>query len=158
MALETSLAALAIGLDDGQQHRQDRQGHQSDQRRRRDGDGLAPLPLAFSIPELAAASGFSRAFLYLEVAAGRLILRKKGRRSYVTAVDAHAWLRDSPPTRHQPAPEQVAINRPPQEAPADAPGSPPAISAASGPQPRRRGRPPKRKADMVPSTGAGGTP
>lgn len=157
MALETSLAALAIGLEAGQQHRQDRQGHQSDQRRRRDGDGPAPLPLAYSIPELAAASGFSRAFLYLEVASGRLVLRKKGRRSYVMAEDAHAWLRDSPPTRHQPPPE-IAINRPPQEAPAGAPEPSPAISAASGPQPRRRGRPPKRKADVAPKTGAGATP
>lgn len=154
MALETSLAALAIGLDHGQQHRQGRQGHQNDQRRR-DGDGPAPLPLAYSIPELSAASGFSRAFLYLEVAAGRLILRKKGRRSYVMAEDAHDWLRDSPPTRHQPAAEQ--INRLPQEAPAGA-ESPSATSATSGSQPRRRGRPPKQKADAVPRTGAGGTP
>jgi hypothetical protein len=146
MALETSLAALATGLDDNQQHRQ---GHQSDQRQCRDGDRPAPLPLAYSIPELAAASGFSRAFLYLEVASGRLILRKKGRRSFVLAEDAHAWLRDSPPTRHQPASE-IAISRPQQEAPAGAPESPSAISAASGSQPRRRGRPPKRKVDMVP--------
>jgi hypothetical protein len=157
MPLETSLTALAIGLDDGQQHRQDRQGHQSDQRQCRDGDGPAPLPLAYSIPELAAASGFSRAFLYLEVASGRLILRKKGRRSFVLAEDARAWLRDSPPTRHQGAREQIASNRPPQEAPAGAPESRTAISAASGSQPRR-GRPPKRKADVVPSTRARATP
>jgi hypothetical protein len=149
MALETSLAALATGLDDNQRHQQGHRGHQSDQRQRRDGDGPAPLPLAYSIPELAAASGFSRAFLYLEVASGRLILRKKGRRSFVLAEDAHAWLRDSPPTRHQPPPE-IAINRPQQEAPVGAPESPSAKSAASGSQPRRRGRPPKRKVDMVP--------
>ena len=154
MALETSLAALAIGLDDGQQHRQ---GRLFDQRQRRDGDGPAQFPLAYSIPELAAASGFSRAFLYLEVAAGRLILRKKGRRSYVMAEDAHAWLCDSPPTHHQQPPE-IAINRPQQKAPAGAPESPSAMSAASGPQPRRRGRPPKGKANLMPSTGMVRTP
>ena len=51
-------------------------------------------PLAVSIDQLAAMTGFGRTFLWAEVKEGRLALRHKGRRAYVLIEDAKAWLRD----------------------------------------------------------------
>jgi hypothetical protein len=136
MAVEASVAALSIGLDDGQPLQRDRRKNQGEEHHH-DDDGPVQIRLAYSIPELAFVSGFSRAFLYLEVAAGRLALRKKGRRSYVTVEDAQAWLHKSPPTRQQSAPGRISINRPPQQVSE----SPSAKSTSSNPQtPAGRGK------------------
>jgi hypothetical protein len=48
--------------------------------------------LAFSIPELAKAASIGRTSIYSEVAAGRLITTKIGRRTVVTRQHALAWL------------------------------------------------------------------
>ena len=50
-------------------------------------------PLAVSIDQLAAMTGFGRTFLWAEVKEGRLVLRHKGRRAYVLMEDAKVWLR-----------------------------------------------------------------
>jgi excisionase family DNA binding protein len=48
--------------------------------------------LAYSITELAKVAGVGRSFLYEEVKAGRLKIKKAGRRSLVLIADAEAWL------------------------------------------------------------------
>jgi hypothetical protein len=52
--------------------------------------------LAYSIPRLARESDISRSMIYEEIAAGRLIARKIGRRTIVRRADALAWLRSLP--------------------------------------------------------------
>jgi hypothetical protein len=52
--------------------------------------------LAYSITELTQVAGVGRSFLYDEVKAGRLIVRKAGRRSLILAEDATAWLASLP--------------------------------------------------------------
>jgi hypothetical protein len=49
------------------------------------------MPTSFSILELAANAGVSRSTLYNEIRAGRLVVRKIGRRTIVSAADAAAW-------------------------------------------------------------------
>ena len=52
--------------------------------------------LAYSISRLAKESDVSRSMIYEEIAAGRLIARKIGRRTIVRRADALAWLRSLP--------------------------------------------------------------
>ena len=48
--------------------------------------------LAYSVAELAQVAGVSWSFLYEEVKAGRLKLKKAGRRSLILLADGEAWL------------------------------------------------------------------
>jgi hypothetical protein len=52
--------------------------------------------LAFSIDELVQSSGLGRTLIYEEINAGRLIVRKAGRRTIVRDEDARAWLASLP--------------------------------------------------------------
>lgn len=52
--------------------------------------------LAYSITRLAKESDISRSMIYEEIAAGRLIARKIGRRTIVRRADALLWLRSLP--------------------------------------------------------------
>jgi hypothetical protein len=52
--------------------------------------------LAYSITELTQMAAVGRSFLYDEIKAGRLIVRKAGRRSLILAEDASAWLASLP--------------------------------------------------------------
>ena len=52
--------------------------------------------LAYSIPRPVWESDVSRSMIYEEIAAGRLIARKIGRRTIVRRADALAWLRSLP--------------------------------------------------------------
>ncbi|BCH33020.1 hypothetical protein MesoLjLc_49500 [Mesorhizobium sp. L-8-10] len=52
----------------------------------------AQLKVAYSIDEFCEAYGVGRTLAYEEVAAGRLLTRKAGRRTLIRAVDAQAWL------------------------------------------------------------------
>jgi hypothetical protein len=52
--------------------------------------------LSYSIPHLARETDTGRSALYLEIAAGRLIARKVGRRTIITRADALRWLRSLP--------------------------------------------------------------
>lgn len=54
-------------------------------------------PMAFSIPEAAAASRTSRTSLYAAIARGELRAVKRGKRTLVLADDLRAWL-DGLPT------------------------------------------------------------
>ncbi|MET4607636.1 excisionase family DNA binding protein [Bradyrhizobium sp. JR4.1] len=49
-------------------------------------------PLAYSIIEAAKAIGISRTSIYVEIAKGRLRVRKVGRRSLISDADLKAWL------------------------------------------------------------------
>jgi len=52
--------------------------------------------IAYSISRLAKESDISRSMIYEEMAGGRLIARKIGRRTIVRRADALAWLRSLP--------------------------------------------------------------
>ena len=52
--------------------------------------------LAYSIADLTEVAGVGRSFLYEEIKAGRLIVRKAGRRSLILAEDAAIWLASLP--------------------------------------------------------------
>lgn len=52
--------------------------------------------LTYSIPEAVVASGFSRASLYREMAAGRLVGRKRGSRVFFLTEEFNAWLKNLP--------------------------------------------------------------
>jgi hypothetical protein len=47
---------------------------------------------SFRIPEIAQRNGFSDAFIWKEIAAGKLRARKAGRATIVTGEDEGAWL------------------------------------------------------------------
>lgn len=49
-------------------------------------------PLAYSIIEAAKTIGISRTSIYVEIAKGRLRVRKVGRRSLISDADLKAWL------------------------------------------------------------------
>lgn len=55
-----------------------------------------PAVAAMSILEFARQYGVSRSFVYIELAAGRLIARKASGRTIIAAADAEAWLRNLP--------------------------------------------------------------
>jgi hypothetical protein len=52
--------------------------------------------LAFGIDDLEEASGFGRSTIYEQIKAGNLRARKLGRRTFVMADDAKAWLESLP--------------------------------------------------------------
>jgi hypothetical protein len=55
--------------------------------------------LGYSIARLAKMTDLSRSLLYEEIAAGRLLARKAGRRTIITRRDAIRWLRSLHPMR-----------------------------------------------------------
>jgi hypothetical protein len=59
---------------------------------------------SFRIPEIARRNGFSNAFVYKEIAIGRLRARKAGRATIVTAEDEMAWLNAMPVMHSEIAP------------------------------------------------------
>jgi excisionase family DNA binding protein len=52
--------------------------------------------LAYSIADVAKITGVGRSFLYEEIKAGRLIVKKAGRRSLIFDADLKAWLAGLP--------------------------------------------------------------
>ncbi|GAA2821482.1 hypothetical protein GCM10010836_11520 [Aminobacter aminovorans] len=60
----------------------------------------APSKAAYSIDEFCETFGVGRTLAYDEVAAGRLLTRKAGRRTLIRAVDAQAWLDALPSGRN----------------------------------------------------------
>lgn len=50
--------------------------------------------VALTVDEAADATGIGRTRLYEEIASGRLIARKVGRRTVITVEDLKAWLND----------------------------------------------------------------
>lgn len=51
---------------------------------------------AMTVREFARRYSVSPAYVYLELAAGRLIARKTGRKTLIASLDAEAWLRNLP--------------------------------------------------------------
>jgi hypothetical protein len=51
---------------------------------------------AFSIPEVVEAASICRTTVFAEIAAGRLVARKLGRRTVVLASDLETWLEQLP--------------------------------------------------------------
>jgi excisionase family DNA binding protein len=54
------------------------------------------IRLAYSIAEAAEITGVGRSFIYEEIKAGRLVVKKAGRRSLVFDADLKAWLASLP--------------------------------------------------------------
>jgi hypothetical protein len=52
--------------------------------------------LAYSIPEFAEGAGLGRSFIYEEIKAGRLKVRKAGRRSIIIHDEGRAYLQSLP--------------------------------------------------------------
>jgi excisionase family DNA binding protein len=52
--------------------------------------------LAYSIQDVTKVTGLGRSYIYEEIKAGRLIIRKAGRRSLVFDDDLKAWLASLP--------------------------------------------------------------
>ena len=57
------------------------------------------LRLAHSIADVAKITGVGRSFLYEEISAGRLVVKKAGRRSLIFDADLNAWLAGLPNKR-----------------------------------------------------------
>jgi hypothetical protein len=74
--------------------------------------------LAYSIARLAKMTDLSRSSLYEEIAAGRLVARKTGRRTIVTRADALGWLRSLQPMR-----QDVPLNGQPRRLEPELPNS-----------------------------------
>lgn len=64
-------------------------------------------PVAYSIPEAARAASIGVTKLRLEIRAGRLVCRKIGKRSVITALDLERWAA-ALPNIHDVAPEPGA--------------------------------------------------
>lgn len=62
--------------------------------------------IALSIRECAALVGVGRSTLYLEIAAGRLVAKKAGRRTIVCKTDLNDWLAKLPNTAAERKPLQ----------------------------------------------------
>jgi excisionase family DNA binding protein len=52
--------------------------------------------LAYSIADVAKITGVGRSFLYEEISAGRLVVKKAGRRSLISDADLKTWLASLP--------------------------------------------------------------
>jgi hypothetical protein len=66
----------------------------------------SPLPIprkSFRLNEIAARNSFSLGFIYKQINAGRLRVRKAGSATIVTAEDEVAWLEAMPSGLQQPA-------------------------------------------------------
>lgn len=55
--------------------------------------------LAFSVDDAARRAAASKSFIYQEIAAGRLVARRRGRGLVVLRDELDAWLRGLPPAR-----------------------------------------------------------
>jgi hypothetical protein len=75
-----------MNLSDTERQRREHQRQQS----------LADSKLAYTIPELVRDSGAGRSKIYEEISAGRLKVRKLGKRTLVLHGDAMAWLTSLP--------------------------------------------------------------
>lgn len=53
--------------------------------------------IAFTIAEVAKAAGVGRTTVFEEIRHGRLVARKMGRRTIITADELDAWLKSLPP-------------------------------------------------------------
>jgi excisionase family DNA binding protein len=53
-------------------------------------------PIAMTIPEAVRASGVGRSTIYAELASGRLVARKLGRRTLVMSSELERWLESLP--------------------------------------------------------------
>lgn len=60
-----------------------------------------PERLAYSVSEFCGMAGISASAFYREVRAGRIIVRKMGRKSVVTQTDAQTWLASLPVVSHK---------------------------------------------------------
>lgn len=60
-------------------------------------------PLSYSVKDAVKVSSFSRAALYNEIKAGRLIARKSGAKTVILAADLRAWLDSLPRLQTGPA-------------------------------------------------------
>lgn len=61
--------------------------------------GIYPMEqvkVAFTIPEFCNLYGVGRSFTYDEISAGRLQIRKAGKKTLILRVDADAWLHALP--------------------------------------------------------------
>jgi hypothetical protein len=67
-----------------------------------------PPLLAYDTYEAARVSGICRSILYDEIRAGRLIARKRGRRTVILDEDLRSWLAALPRMPARPAPEEAA--------------------------------------------------
>jgi excisionase family DNA binding protein len=56
-------------------------------------------PMALSIKQVCAVTGFSRTTIYDAIKSGALVARKNGRRTFVLQTDLEAWLRPRPAVR-----------------------------------------------------------
>jgi len=59
----------------------------------------APGKLAYSIEEAVEVTGIGRSSLYLDIAAGRLVARKRGTRTIILTADLAAYLAALPPAQ-----------------------------------------------------------
>jgi excisionase family DNA binding protein len=75
--------------------------------------------LAYSIVRLAKYTDCSRSTIYEEIAAGRLIARKLGRRTIVTRSDALKWLRSLPTLAPGTPAAQIAADTASEDSPGD---------------------------------------
>jgi hypothetical protein len=57
-----------------------------------------PIPIAYTIPNAAAASGLSRSFLYAEIKAGRLGIKKAGARTLIEDAELRRFISALPPS------------------------------------------------------------
>jgi excisionase family DNA binding protein len=57
---------------------------------------MEPLRITLSVNEVVEATGLGRTAIYAEIAAGRLVARKVGRRTLIAVVDLEAWLAEQP--------------------------------------------------------------
>jgi excisionase family DNA binding protein len=55
-----------------------------------------PSKLAHSIDDVTKLTGIGRSFVYEEIKAGRLLVKKAGRRSLIFDADLGAWLKSLP--------------------------------------------------------------
>ena len=55
-----------------------------------------PARLAHSIREVMKITGLGRSFIYEEIKAGRLVVKKAGRRTLIFVADLDAWLASCP--------------------------------------------------------------
>jgi excisionase family DNA binding protein len=68
-----------------------------------------PSIIGLSTHEAARVAGICRSLLYREIAAGRLIARKQGRRTIILDADLRAWLESLPRMPTKPAGEEAAV-------------------------------------------------